>query len=134
MPWIDQERCTGCSVCIQECPVEAIELTPEAVAEIDDAQCIRCGRCHDACPQEAVRHDGERIPFEVADNLRWVRKLLEHYTDPDEKAAFMERMARFFTKQKKVTERTLAIIADAKANPTDALDTGIEKLTRQDAS
>ena len=67
MPWIKQDMCTGCSVCVNECPVGAIELTGDGFAEIDEAECIRCGRCHDVCPQEAVRHDGERIPQEVAE-------------------------------------------------------------------
>jgi len=59
---------------------------------------------------EAVRHDGERIPQEIAANLRWVRGLLDHFDTPSERRAFMERIKRHFNKERKVTEQTLAAI------------------------
>lgn len=129
MPWVREELCTGCGVCITECPVSAIQLGGNGVAAIDEAECIRCGRCHDVCPQEAVRHDGERIPQEVAENLRWVRKLLEHFQRPEEQAAFMQRMVRFFNKQKKVCERTLAAITNAGDQPAADIDAAIAELS-----
>ena len=61
MPWIDKNKCTGCGLCVRECPVNAI-IIKEGKAEIDMDKCIRCGKCHDVCPQEAVRHDSEKIP------------------------------------------------------------------------
>lgn len=79
----------------------------EDVAEIDKAACIRCGKCHDACPQEAVRHDGERIPQEVKANLQWVERLAKHFPVDEEQDAFLERMVRYFTKERTVAERTL---------------------------
>ena len=129
MPWVKQEMCTGCGVCVSQCPVGAMELTDDGFAEIDEAECIRCGRCHDVCPQEAVRHDGERIPQEVAENLRWVRKLLGHFQDSQDQSAFMQRMVRFFNKRKKVSERTLAVITAAKGNPTEGIDAAIGELS-----
>ena len=134
MPWITQETCTGCSLCIKECPVDAIALSAEGLAKIDEAECIRCGRCHDACPQNAVRHDGERIPQEVAANLQWVRRLLGHFHEPTEQSAFMERMTRFFKKQKKVSERTLAVIAEAAGDPGETIDAAIWELSRNPAT
>jgi len=128
MPWIRQDMCTGCSICVDECPVGAIELNADDFAEIDEAECIRCGRCHDVCSQEAVRHDGERIPQEVADNLRWVRKLLKHFDRPEEQSAFMQRMLRFFNKQKQVSERTLAAINAAMGKPVEDIDVAIRNL------
>ena len=131
MPWIKQEMCTGCSLCVDECPVGAIELKADGFAEINEAECIHCGRCHDVCPQEAVRHDGERIPQEVAENLRWVRKLLGHFERPQERSDFMQRMVRFFNKQKKVSERTLAAIADAGDRPAEHIGAAISGLSKQ---
>ena len=118
MPWIKQELCTGCRTCMDVCPVHAIAVGTGGVAAIDEAACIRCGQCHGACPQNAVRHDGERIPQEIAENLRWVLRLLRHFKEPKEQSAFMERMERFFNKQKKVSEQTLAAIHAAKAHLT----------------
>jgi ferredoxin len=133
MPWIKQDMCTGCSMCVDECPVGAIELTADGFAEIDEAECIRCGRCHDVCPQQAVRHDGERIPQEVAENLRWVRKLLGHFQDPKEQSAFMQRMVRFFNKQKKVSEQTLAAMAAAD-KPAEGIDAAIRELSKDQST
>ena len=134
MPWIKQEMCTGCRLCIEECPVEAIELNSDGFAEIDEAECIRCGQCHDVCPQDAVRHDGERIGQEVAENLRWVRRLLGHFHEPKEQSAFMGRMVRFFNKQQKVSERTLAAITVAKNDPARSIDVAIRDLSENPAS
>lgn len=107
MPWVNQELCTGCGTCVEECPVDAITLTEDDVAQIGEEQCIRCGTCHDVCPVEAVRHDGERIPQEVEANLRWVRGLMGHFETDEEKQALVGRMIRYFTKQRKVAEQTI---------------------------
>jgi len=64
MPWVNEEMCVGCGVCVEECPVGAISMSKES-ATINDEECIRCGRCHDVCPEGAVRHDSERIPQEI---------------------------------------------------------------------
>ncbi len=107
MPWVSQELCTGCGVCITECPVDAIALDGDNLAHIDEQGCIRCGKCHDVCPQEAVRHDGERIPQEVDENLQWVRELMRHFDTEEEKRALAERMVRYFNKERKVAEQTI---------------------------
>ncbi len=74
MPWVDQKKCTSCGTCVEACPVGAIVLDDQNLACIDQAACIRCGKCHDVCPVGAVRHDSERIPQEVVENLRWVKR------------------------------------------------------------
>jgi ferredoxin len=55
--YIDQEACTKCGVCIEECPEEAIvvvEKDGEEVHMIDQEKCIQCGVCIEACPEEAI--------------------------------------------------------------------------------
>jgi formate hydrogenlyase subunit 6/NADH:ubiquinone oxidoreductase subunit I len=106
MPWIKQEDCVGCETCIEECPVDAIYMENET-AHIDMKLCIRCGICHDVCPEEAIRHDSEKIPQEVEDNMVWTKTLLEHYDTTEEKKAFLVRMGKHFNKEKVVAEKTI---------------------------
>ena len=109
MPWIKEESCTGCGICVDECPAGAICLE-EDIAVINNDECIRCGICHDVCPEDAARHDGERIPDEVQSNIAYAKKLLahEHYgNDKAEQRQLIERLKRFFTKNQKVAEITI---------------------------
>jgi NAD-dependent dihydropyrimidine dehydrogenase PreA subunit len=50
---VDVEKCTGCGICIEVCPVEAIRLDAE-VAVIDRDTCTGCGSCVNECPNEAI--------------------------------------------------------------------------------
>ena len=106
MPWISEEMCVGCGICIDECPVGAIALQDD-IAAIDEEKCIRCGICHHVCPQDAIRHDSEKIPEEVEANLAWVRSLLCHYSTTEDREALVNRLKRHFGKQKIVAEQTL---------------------------
>ena len=106
MPWIDKTKCTGCGICIRECPVEAISLK-QGKAEIDMDKCIRCGKCHEVCPQEAVRHDSEKIPIEIKENISKTKDLMKNFKTQEEKKAFLERMVKHFSKQIKVAEKTI---------------------------
>jgi ferredoxin len=115
MPWVNQEMCNGCGICMDECPVEAITLNEMNKAQIDEESCIRCAKCHDVCPEEAVRHDSEKIPEQVEKNLEKTRKLLEYYDTSAEQQAFIERMIRYFNKERKVTEFTIEKLKALKA-------------------
>jgi Fe-S-cluster-containing hydrogenase component 2 len=53
---VDKEKCVGCGVCIDVCPVGAIAMVKDK-ARIDGSKCVDCGRCVQACPQEAIYSD-----------------------------------------------------------------------------
>jgi NADH-quinone oxidoreductase subunit F len=48
------ENCTGCTICAQRCPVEAIRMTPYRKHVIDLDLCTRCDSCREACPYGAI--------------------------------------------------------------------------------
>ncbi|MDR3013605.1 MAG: NAD(P)H-dependent oxidoreductase subunit E [Chitinispirillales bacterium] len=49
------EKCTtGCTICSQNCPVNAIPFTPYNRPIIDDALCTRCDVCRASCPIEGA--------------------------------------------------------------------------------
>jgi len=51
---VDEEKCTGCGVCLKECPQEAISGEKKKPHTIDQSKCIRCGLCRDSCKFEAI--------------------------------------------------------------------------------
>jgi ferredoxin len=50
---VNPEECTGCGICVDECPVTAIELKNEK-AIIDEGEYTDCGACVDSCPSSAI--------------------------------------------------------------------------------
>ena len=47
-------RCIGCTLCAQHCPVDAIPMSPYARHVIDQQVCTRCDTCRQVCPTKAV--------------------------------------------------------------------------------
>jgi heterodisulfide reductase subunit A len=81
---VNAEKCTGCGICAQECPVEAINefnegLLPRSAVHIDYPQavpltfiidktvCIGCGICEKMCKANAIEYDQpeEQLKIEV---------------------------------------------------------------------
>ena len=110
MPWVDKNKCSGCGICVEECPVGVIVMENET-AEINMDGCIHCGKCHDVCPEEAVRHDSEKIPDEVKANVIETKKFMEacakYLGDVIEGQKCLNRMIRHFKKGKIVAEKTI---------------------------
>jgi Pyruvate/2-oxoacid:ferredoxin oxidoreductase delta subunit len=51
---IDETACSGCETCVGWCPVDAIALNDDGIAERDESTCIGCGVCARFCPEEAI--------------------------------------------------------------------------------
>lgn len=61
----DEERCTGCTQCVQDCPFDAISMVPrtigtgsELVARVSTQDCVSCGICAGSCTQFAIGPEG----------------------------------------------------------------------------
>ncbi len=54
------DKCIACQICIGECPVGAIELSPDGVALIDPEVCVGCGKCFESCPVNAINFEKKK--------------------------------------------------------------------------
>ena len=48
------DKCIGCTMCAQSCPMSAITAKPYQKHEIKQDLCIRCGTCTNLCPEKAI--------------------------------------------------------------------------------
>ncbi len=44
------DKCVGCEICLEQCPVNAISGKRKALHVIDQNKCTRCGTCQSVCP------------------------------------------------------------------------------------
>jgi heterodisulfide reductase subunit A len=51
--FIIPEKCNACGVCIEVCPVAAVEKSPDGIT-INPVSCVGCGICVPRCPEEAI--------------------------------------------------------------------------------
>ncbi len=49
LAYVDEIKCKGCGICVEKCPIEAIELEGELSVTNND-KCIGCGICSHHCP------------------------------------------------------------------------------------
>ncbi len=53
---VNEELCTACGICEEQCPNQAITI--DDVAHVDPEKCTECGVCVDKCPNEAISLPG----------------------------------------------------------------------------
>lgn len=71
---IDPQRCIGCTLCLQACPVDAILGAAKQLHAVLDAECTGCGLCLPPCPVECI--DLVPIPPSLGD-WRWPYPAME---------------------------------------------------------
>ena len=58
---VHEDRCTGCTLCVADCPYQALEMVPRdddakyrQLAIVHEDLCVSCGVCIGSCPTEAL--------------------------------------------------------------------------------
>lgn len=65
---IDEDACTGCEICVQDCPYEALSMVRDRnVAVLDPSQCVSCGICLGSCAFDAIELPGWTAPARDVD-------------------------------------------------------------------
>ena len=52
---IDEDKCTGCTLCFRNCPVGAITGERRTPHYIDQSLCIKCGVCFEKCKFDSIK-------------------------------------------------------------------------------
>lgn len=100
---VDKEKCVGCANCVPVCPMGAIYIGPDQMAEINPEACVECHTCFrglsvEHLPSAPVRFirrclaaaglrfqpDPDICPTEalVPDELAWPRMVRRAFSDP----------------------------------------------------
>lgn len=51
---IDEETCTGCELCVERCPADALEMVDDVSKLKSESLCLGCGVCVYKCPSESM--------------------------------------------------------------------------------
>lgn len=114
MLYLDNETCTGCNTCVEECPSGCLSLV-EDTASFDGARCNMCGHCMAVCPCDAIMIDGDGYDCEDVEELSFSKRPSSSQVRT---AIMLRRSVRRFT-DTDVTEEELGFILEAgKYSPT----------------
>ena len=63
---VDPEKCSGCGLCVRDCPAEGLELIKKSRGEFKlihfPARCAYCGQCEASCRRGAISNTNRLVP------------------------------------------------------------------------
>ncbi|MGQ9509157.1 MAG: ATP-binding protein [Thermodesulfobacteriota bacterium] len=76
--WIDEQKCTGCGLCIPNCAEGALKIIDEKAKLISEKFCDGLGACLGYCPEEAItiiereaeEFDQKAVEFHLSENKK----------------------------------------------------------------
>lgn len=115
MPVIDPEACTGCGVCVRNCPKQVLQIIPKdapvyvpcsskdsgkAVTSVCKAGCIHCAACTRKAKDvinmvnDRIEIDYEKCDEDAAKSGVWAcsKQFIFRYTDPDRQSKAVEQI------------------------------------------
>lgn len=119
---IDEEKCTGCGLCVPDCPEGALQIIDDKARLISDLFCDGLGACIGTCPEGAISvEEREAEPYDerrVMENIikqgaNVIRAHLDHLSEHNEAKLLKE--AKDFLK-----EKGIAIPEQQKEQPAHA--------------
>jgi len=82
----EPERCTGCRVCVMDCPADALELfvidkaTHRFVMRYDAARCTFCAQCVESCNRGCLSLSNDEWELAGPDRDAFI----SHFGSPDD--------------------------------------------------
>ena len=52
---LSNDKCQSCTICVKNCPSEALTLNSDDKIYFDSEKCIYCRNCEEICPLNAIR-------------------------------------------------------------------------------
>lgn len=67
---IDQEKCIGCSLCVNACMQDALKLIDGKATLVDDSYCDGLGMCLPQCPVDAIKITDTNTDYKDRSNVK----------------------------------------------------------------
>jgi len=112
---VDNEKCVGCGLCIEDCFVKDITFIKDK-AFIKNKDCIKCGHCIAICPVNAVSTD----EYNVNEVIEYDKETFHVKSDNLLNFIKFRRTIRKFKDKEIEEEKLLKIIQAGRYTPTAA--------------
>jgi NAD-dependent dihydropyrimidine dehydrogenase PreA subunit len=120
---IDREKCTGCGLCIPNCPEGAIRIIDNKARLVSDLMCDGLGACLGHCPEgaitieerEAVEYDERKVMANIVEQgTATISAHLTHLKEHNQTSYYNQALAYLKENDIPIPEKKEAAMHDAK--------------------